>query len=166
MAAAGCASAPPATGFADVPMGSVFTYHRKSSGSLGSYDGQVVSTYAPATWAGQAVIAYGAPQAGTSLHLPADMARAADLNPAGKPVSFLRPADRIPVAAERGQAMDLDAQCDAAQQRLDGADDHQLEGRVLGRRDRACGDVQGLQAGLDEQPGRGRDTLGQSAGRA
>lgn len=87
MAAAGCASAPPAaTGFADVPMGSVFTYHRKSSGSLGSYDGQVVSTYAPATWAGQAVIAYGAPQAGTSLHLPADMARAADLNPAGKPV--------------------------------------------------------------------------------
>jgi hypothetical protein len=32
------------------------------------------------------VIAYGGPQAGTSLHFPADMARAADLNPAGKPV--------------------------------------------------------------------------------
>ena len=84
---AGCASTPPtATGFAEVPMGSVFTYHRKSSGSLGAYDGQVASTYAPATWAGKAVIAYGAPLAGSSLHYPADMARPADLNPAGKPM--------------------------------------------------------------------------------
>lgn len=87
LGAAGCASTPPtAAGFAEVPMGSVFTYHRKSSGSLGAYDGQVAWTYAPATWAGKSVIAFGAPQAGTSLHMPADMARVADLDPAGKPV--------------------------------------------------------------------------------
>lgn len=87
LGAAGCASTPPtAAGFAEVPMGSVFTYHRKSSGSLGAYDGQVVWTYAPATWAGKPVIAYGSAQGGISLHYPADMARAADLNPAGKPV--------------------------------------------------------------------------------
>lgn len=87
LGAAGCASTPPtAAGFAEVPMGSVFTYQSKRSGSLGAYDGKVVWTYAPATWAGKPVIAYGSVQGGISLHYPADMARAADLNPAGKPV--------------------------------------------------------------------------------
>ena len=40
---AGCATAPPtASGIAPTPMGTVSTFHRKSSGSLGSFDGQVV----------------------------------------------------------------------------------------------------------------------------
>ncbi len=87
LTAGGCVTTPPqADGFADPQMGSVFTYHRKSSGSLGNYDGQVVWTYAPATWAGTAAIAFGAPQAGTSLHLPSTGSRLADLDPAGKPL--------------------------------------------------------------------------------
>jgi len=87
LTAGGCVTTPPqADGFADPPMGSVFTYHRKSSGSLGNYDGQVVWTYSPSTWAGKSVIAFGAPQAGTSLHLPVTAARMADLNPGGKPL--------------------------------------------------------------------------------
>jgi hypothetical protein len=90
--AAGCATAPPvAEGFMDVPMGTVTTYHRKSSGSLGSYDGKVVWTYSPATWAGKAVIAFGAPQAGVSLHEPRDFWMVAQLQANGKPVMSYDP---------------------------------------------------------------------------
>ena len=49
--ATGCASTPPVTDKMTIdPMGTVTTYHRKSSGSLGTFDGKVVWTHAPATW--------------------------------------------------------------------------------------------------------------------
>jgi len=84
--AAGCASAPPVAEKMMVPpMGTVVTFHRKSSGSLGNFDGQVVWTYSPATWQGQPMIAFGAPQAGVSLHEPGAFGTVAVLNAAGQP---------------------------------------------------------------------------------
>ena len=63
--ATGCATAPPVASRMELdPLGTVTTYHRKSSGSLGTYDGKVVWTHAPATWQGKPVISFGAPQAG------------------------------------------------------------------------------------------------------
>jgi hypothetical protein len=67
------------------PMGTVVTFHRTSSGSLGNFDGQVVWTYAPATWQGQPAISFGAPQAGVSLHEPRSFGMVAALNAAGQP---------------------------------------------------------------------------------
>jgi hypothetical protein len=88
----GCATPPPmAERMVISPMGTVLTYHRKSSGSLGTYDGQVVWTHAPATWQGQPVIAFGAPQAGVALHDPASFAIWAMLSADGKPVMAFDP---------------------------------------------------------------------------
>ena len=88
----GCATPPPAADRMVIsPMGTVLTYHRKSSGSLGTYDGQVVWTHAPATWQGQPVIAFGAPQAGVALHDPASFATRAMLSADGKPVMAFDP---------------------------------------------------------------------------
>lgn len=91
----GCASAPPAAErMTDSAMGTVTTYHRKSSGSLGNFDGAVVWTHAPATWQGRPVVAFGAPQAGVGLYDPVSQALIANLNPAGQPVvSFEPPID-------------------------------------------------------------------------
>lgn len=91
----GCATPPPVTERMEIsPMGTVTTYHRKSSGSLGTYDGQVVWTHSPATWQGKQVIAFGAPQAGVALHEPVSFGMLAALNPDGKPVmSFEPPLD-------------------------------------------------------------------------
>ena len=90
-----CATPPPTAQRMDIPpMGTVSTYHRISSGSFGAYDGKVVWTYAPATWEGKAVIAFGAPQAGVSLHDTVSFAQVASLTPAGKPyVSYDPPLD-------------------------------------------------------------------------
>lgn len=75
-------------------MGTVLTYHRKSSGSLGTFDGQVVWTLAPAAWQGRPAISMGAPQAGVGLYEPAGFGMVAQLNPAGQPVmSFEPPID-------------------------------------------------------------------------
>jgi hypothetical protein len=91
----GCASPPPTAQRMDMPpMGTVTTYHRISSGSFGTYDGQVVWTHAPATWEGKPVIAFGAPQAGVALHDPVSFAQVASLTPNGKPyVSYDPPID-------------------------------------------------------------------------
>ncbi len=89
---AGCASAPPvADKLVMDPMGTVTTYHRKSSGSLGNFDGKVVWTHAPATWQGKPVIAFGAPQAGVALHDPATFDVVAYLRPDGSPFSAFEP---------------------------------------------------------------------------
>lgn len=90
-----CATPPPTAQRMDIPpMGTVSTYHRISSGSFGAHDGQVVWTHAPATWEGKPVIAFGAPQAGVSLHDPVSFAQVASLTPAGKPyVSYDPPLD-------------------------------------------------------------------------
>ena len=91
----GCATAPPtADGMAPSPMGTVSTFHRKSSGSLGNYDGQVVWTQQPATWQGQAVVSVAAPQAGANLHDTSTMGLVAVLTPAGTPqMAFTPPID-------------------------------------------------------------------------
>lgn len=93
--ASGCASAPPAADKMQIgPMGTVLTYHRKSSGSLGTFDGQVVWTLAPATWQGKPAISMGAPQAGVGLYEPQGFGMVANLNPAGQPLmSFEPPID-------------------------------------------------------------------------
>ena len=84
---AGCASTPPTADKMQInPMGTVLTYHRKSSGSLGNFDGQVVWTQTPATWQGKPIISSGAPQAGVGLHDPATFGLVANLNPAGQPL--------------------------------------------------------------------------------
>lgn len=92
---AGCASTPPvATGMAATPMGTVSTFHRKSSGSLGQYDGKVVWTYAPSTWQGRPVQSFASPQAGANLHDPATRGVVAVLGPGGAPqVAFDPPID-------------------------------------------------------------------------
>lgn len=90
--ATGCASTPPVAEKMTIdPMGTVTTYHRKSSGSFGTFDGQVVWTHAPATWQGRPAIAFGAPQAGVSLHDPASFDVLAYLRPDGKPYSAFEP---------------------------------------------------------------------------
>ena len=89
---AACASAPPvAEKQVMAPMGTVTTYHRKSSGSLGSFDGKVVWTHAAATWQGKPVISFGAPQAGVALHDPANFDLLAALDASGKPVMSYDP---------------------------------------------------------------------------
>lgn len=93
--AAGCAGTPPTADRMQIsPMGTVLTYHRTSSGSLGTYDGQVVWTLAPATWQGKPAISMGAPQAGVGLYEPQGFGMVANLNPAGQPLmSFEPPID-------------------------------------------------------------------------
>ena len=88
----GCASTPPtAAGMAATPIGTVSTFHRTSSGSLGTFDGQVVWTQSPATWQGKPVVASVAPQAGASLHDPVTHALVASLNRAGQPLMSYDP---------------------------------------------------------------------------
>lgn len=91
---AGCATAPPAgERIAAPPMGTVTTYHRKSAGSLGTYDGRVVWTHAPGNWQGRPMVAFGSAQ-GISLHDPQSMALVAVLSAAGQPqVSYDPPMD-------------------------------------------------------------------------
>jgi hypothetical protein len=91
----GCATPPPvAERMIISPMGTVTTYHRKSTGSLGTYDGKVVWTHAPARWQNKAVIAFGAPQAGVALHEAGSFAMLATLSPDGRPLlSFDPPID-------------------------------------------------------------------------
>ncbi len=92
MLAGGCASQPPvADRFASVTMGTVTTYHRVSSGSLGNFDGQVVWTHKTDTWRGKPVIWFGAPQAGTSLHDLESQAMIANLDNTGKPLFSFDP---------------------------------------------------------------------------
>jgi hypothetical protein len=83
---AGCATRPPsAAKMAQSPMGTVTTFHRKSSGSLGAFDGPVVWTQSASTWQGQPVVAAVSPQAGATLHDPGSWAMIAVLAPDGKP---------------------------------------------------------------------------------
>ena len=101
--AGGCASTPPvATQMAPVPMGTVNTYHRKSSGSLGAFDGQVPWTVSASTWQGKPVLSYASP-GGTSLHLPGSHGLAANLNPQGQPVMAYDPPIDLPWPLQVGK---------------------------------------------------------------
>ncbi|MBX3611255.1 MAG: hypothetical protein KF871_15290 [Hydrogenophaga sp.] len=89
---AGCASTPPvAERMVPDPMGTVTTFHRKSSGSLGIFDGKVTWTHAPASWQGKPMIAFGAPQAGVSLHDPVTFDVVAYQRPDGSPLAAFNP---------------------------------------------------------------------------
>lgn len=93
--ATGCATPPPvAQKMAAQPIGTVTTYHRKSSGSLGTFDGEVIWTASAGTWQGSPVAASVSPQGGSTLYDPATLAMVATLDAAGKPTaSFSPPVD-------------------------------------------------------------------------
>ncbi len=100
----GCANTPPITDKMQInPMGTVLTYHRKSSGSLGNFDGPVVWTQSPATWQGKPVLASGAPQAGVGIHDLNSMAMIANLTPAGQPIMSFEPPIDYPWPLEVGK---------------------------------------------------------------
>ena len=104
LVSAGCASVPPvAEKMAESPMGTVHTFHRKSSGSLGAFDGPVVWTQGPGTWQGQPVLAIGSPQAGLTLHQPGTLAILANLNPQGQPVMSYDPPLDLPWPLQVGK---------------------------------------------------------------
>jgi len=73
------------------PIGTVTTYHRKSSGSLGIFDGKVAWTHGTTTWQGQPVVSFGAPQAGVALHDPVSYGQLATLDASGKPIMSYDP---------------------------------------------------------------------------
>lgn len=91
----GCATSPPtAATMAASPMGTVSTFHRKSSGSLGPFDDQVVWTQTASTWQGRPVVSVAAPQAGANLHDPATRGLVAVLGRDGAPqMAFDPPID-------------------------------------------------------------------------
>lgn len=100
----GCAVSPPAAEkMVIAPVGSVMTYHRKSSGGLGTYDGQVVWSMAKSTWQDQPVYSFGSALAGTTLHEPSQFGVVAQLNPAGKPVFSFSPPFSYPWPLEVGK---------------------------------------------------------------
>lgn len=81
----GCATPPPtAEKFASLPTGTVHTYHRRSSGSLGNFDGPVVWTHGNSTWEGRPVVAVSSPQLQTTLHDPVTLAMLAVRSPSGE----------------------------------------------------------------------------------
>lgn len=89
---ASCASVPPvAEKQVMAPIGTVTTYHRKSSGSLGTFDGKVVWTHTASTWQDKPVVSFGAPQAGVALHDPVNHDLLAMLDPNGKPIMSYDP---------------------------------------------------------------------------
>ncbi|MDP1901038.1 MAG: hypothetical protein Q8K96_11360 [Rubrivivax sp.] len=106
---AGCATPPPTVEkIASVPMGTVTTYHRKSSGSLGTFDGKVVWTHAPGSWQGKPVVAWGAPQAGVALHEPVNFGVVATLQPSGQPSMSYDPPFNFPWPLEVGKRWTTD----------------------------------------------------------
>ena len=90
--ASGCSTTPPvAEGFAVPPVGTVTTLHRKSSGSLGNFDGKVVWNLSNSTWQGKPVVISTSPEAGGTVLEPKTYAVIATLDRAGKPVISFDP---------------------------------------------------------------------------
>lgn len=99
-----CSTVPPvASGMASNPDGTVTTFHRKSSGSLGAFDGPVVWTQASMPWNGKTVVAVAAPQAGTTLHDPQTHAMLAVLGGDGKPAQSFEPPVGLPWPLQVGK---------------------------------------------------------------
>lgn len=89
---AGCATGPAQPGvYVENPLGTEFTYLRKSSGSYGAADGPVHWKLGSAQWQGRTVVASVSPEAGSNLLDPASHALVATLNIAGKPVNSFEP---------------------------------------------------------------------------
>lgn len=100
----GCAVSPPvAEKMVLAPVGSTITYHRKSSGGLGAYDGKVVWNMTQSTWQGQQVYSFGSPVAGATLHEPSRFGILAQLNPAGQPIMSFNPPITYPWPLEVGK---------------------------------------------------------------
>jgi hypothetical protein len=95
--ASGCAGiAPAGERFIAMPVGTVLTFSRASSGSFGSAGGQVVWTYGESTWQGRRVLdARNSVGTGT-LHDPETFGVIANLNNSGQPTMSYEP----PVALE------------------------------------------------------------------
>lgn len=88
----GCATAPAvAERLETAPVGTVSTYHRRSSGSFGTVDGPVVWRAGTAEWQGRTVVASVSPQAGTQFYETGSHAMVAVLNPAGQPTQSYDP---------------------------------------------------------------------------
>ena len=101
---AACSTTPPvANGMGSNPDGTVTTFHRKSSGSLGEFDGPVVWNQKTIQWNGKTVVAVSAPQAGTTLHEPQTHAVLAVLGGDGKPVQTFEPPVVLPWPLEVGK---------------------------------------------------------------
>lgn len=99
-----CSTTPPvAGGMASNPDGTVTTFHRKSSGSLGAFDGPVVWTQKSMQWNGKTVVAVAAPQAGTTLHDPQTHAVLAVLGGDGKPAQSFEPPVALPWPLQVGK---------------------------------------------------------------
>ena len=88
----GCAKPNPTAERMGIPsMGTVSTYHRTSSGSLGTYDGKVVWTHAPTTWQGKPMVLFSAPRVGGSVHDPVSFGVVASVSADGKPLMSYDP---------------------------------------------------------------------------
>jgi hypothetical protein len=99
-----CSTTPPvASGMSSNPDGTVTTFHRKSSGSLGAFDGPVVWTQTSRQWNGTTVVAVTAPQAGTTLHDPQTHAMLAVLGGDGKPTQTFEPPVGLPWPLQVGK---------------------------------------------------------------
>ena len=101
---AACSTTPPvANGMGSNPDGTVTSFHRKSSGSLGEFDGPVVWNLKTMQWNGKTVVAVSAPQAGTTLHEPQTHAVLAVLGGDGKPAQTFEPPVVLPWPLEVGK---------------------------------------------------------------
>jgi hypothetical protein len=104
LSGAGCAVSPPvAEKMVIAPVESTMTYHRKSSGGLGAYDGKVVWNMTQSTWQGQTVYSFGSPLTGVSLHEPSQCGFVAQINPAGQPTMSFDPPIAYPWPLEVGK---------------------------------------------------------------
>jgi hypothetical protein len=98
----GCATPPPDPGvWVSSPTGTVFTYLRRTTGSYGTGEFQVVWTVgAERTWEGRRVVPNVSPQAGTTLYDAVGDGLVAQLSTAGQPVFSFDPpiALQLPLA--------------------------------------------------------------------
>lgn len=75
---------------AATPAGTVMTFHRKSSGSLGTFDGPVVWTISHGSWEGRPAVIQTARQGDTAFD-PKTHANMASLDPEGKATMVFDP---------------------------------------------------------------------------
>ena len=96
---AGCATPMADPGaMVSAPDGTVTTFHRKSSGSYGNFDGQVVWAQRAVQWQGRSVVSVGSPEAGSTYYDATTHGVLAAFNAAGQqtyaytpPVGFAFP---------------------------------------------------------------------------
>jgi hypothetical protein len=90
LGATGCAAPPGAQHFAGMPVGTVLTFRRISTGSFGNGTAEVVWTYREGRWQGQPVLE-ARHSAGGTLHDPATFGIIAMLDAGGRPTMSFDP---------------------------------------------------------------------------